>query len=57
MSDNKRKVVIVTHSDVSHSLPNFPVMKNSTPKEFLQKTPIVKVNSQNWKVGSPNPYR
>ena len=35
MSEDKRKVVTVTNSGVSHSLPNSPITKNSTSQEFL----------------------
>ena len=52
MSQNQRKVVDVTSSHISCSVPNSPTTNS---KEFLQKTPIVRMNSPNWKVGVPNP--
>ena len=55
MNEDKRKVDTVTHSNVSRSLPNSSVMKNSISKEFLQKTPIVKVNLQIGKLESQLP--
>ena len=52
----KRKVVGVSSLNVSHSMPNYPVTKNSDEiKQLLQKTPVLKLQSSNWNPGFPTP--
>ena len=41
--------------DVSRSLPNSPVTKDSISKEFLCNTPISKLDTLTWKKGVPTP--
>ena len=53
MTDELRAVVDVVGSKVSCSAPNTPVTKHS--KLFPDRTPILKVDIQNWKQGVPTP--
>ena len=53
MSQNQRKVVTSSSSEISHSLPCSPIVHPS--KDFLQRTPIQNFDSPKWKEGIPTP--
>ena len=42
-------------TNISHSVPCSPVVKNVVQSEFLSKTPIPKVTENAWVKGAPMP--
>ena len=51
MADNHKK----GKTNISHSVPCSPVVKNVFQPKFLSKTPIPKVTENAWVKGAPTP--